>query len=135
MFQRSRVSSCRVTRRGLLGSVSFHNSALWDVYGGAGQDASERAVLVQSSGNLRALREAKLPLQEPLEECLVPGCFGENLFLEGMSAESLCVGDELECWRAGARRALRPHRVVKAIDVAGVRSPARDALASRWTRS
>ena len=106
MFQRSRVRSCAVTRLGLQNSVSFHSSALWKLYGGAPTDAWDRALLVQCRGNLRGLQEARLELEEHID-FLSPGCFGENLFLDALSAESLCVGDELECWRDGAKEALR----------------------------
>ncbi|CAE7519630.1 unnamed protein product [Symbiodinium natans] len=111
IFQRSRCKqeAVNVGLGGLENSVSFGNSVRFSQAGGQAQDAKDRAILVQTAGNVEALLSAGLSLRAPLDkESLNPGAFGENLFLDsGLSSETLCVGDELECWRNDAQQPLR----------------------------
>mmetsp|Transcript_19727 Transcript_19727/g.37098 ORF Transcript_19727/g.37098 Transcript_19727/m.37098 type:complete len:314 (-) Transcript_19727:38-979(-) len=96
----------RVTKEGLARSVAFNRSVRFAANGGTRPE--DRAILAQSQGNLEELRKAGLNLREPLG-ALKPGCFGENLFLDSleMTANSLCVGDELVCWRGEKQQPLR----------------------------
>lgn len=60
---------------------------------------------MQTSAHLEALREyaRTVELRQPLD--LIPGCFGENLFLDGgpsFSSDTICIGDEFGAFRDGA---------------------------------
>ncbi|CAJ1398053.1 unnamed protein product [Effrenium voratum] len=107
-FDRKAVSgNVWVGRLGLENSNSFANSGRFETSGGHKKDKGDRAVLLQCQGNLDAIQEAGLKLQAPLD--LKPSCFGENIFVESSSfrAESICVGDEFQCWRQGQPQPLR----------------------------
>mmetsp|Transcript_23761 Transcript_23761/g.38121 ORF Transcript_23761/g.38121 Transcript_23761/m.38121 type:complete len:336 (+) Transcript_23761:82-1089(+) len=113
IFERRQVPSGQavgVGPNGLEGSVHLHNSVRWADKGFLKEHASERALLIQTSGNLKALHNAGLSLREALGEAsLQPGFWGENLFLESLDlhAGTVCIGDELSCWRAGVELPLR----------------------------
>ncbi|CAL1130569.1 unnamed protein product [Cladocopium goreaui] len=102
-FERIDFSSAvPVDLLGLRGSMAFNSSTRYELNGGHLENAGDRAVLVQTKGNLQRLLKAGLKLEQQLSEAqLQPGCFGENLFVDGESfdAATLCVGDVLRGWR------------------------------------
>jgi MOSC domain-containing protein YiiM len=111
-IERHRISAetvVQVCMQGLVGTYQFNNGARFPARGYPVHDGLDRAILVQTSANIEALRAANLELREPIDDKLVPGIFGENVFLEapGLLPEQVCVGDEFSCWRAGEEQILR----------------------------
>ena len=114
-FERIRVEAdegpAPVSFLGLDGSLEYHRAARSaHVYadGPAGANSGERALCVQTTAHVNSVMsfEASLqpPLRERLENPMRPGCWGENLHLdggEGFSAETICVGDEFSVFRPG----------------------------------
>eukprot|EP00435_Cladocopium_sp_Y103_P062752 s81_g24.t1 len=116
-FERIAVSTnsaaVQVDLLGLRGSMAFNSSKKYELNGGHLDNAGDRAVLVQSRGNLQQLLKAGLKLEQQLSEAqLQPGCFGENLFVDGsrFDATTLCVGDVIQSWRDERPTELRTRR-------------------------
>lgn len=86
---------------GLAESMEYQKSQRWLNNGLNYAERHDRAILVQTSANLRALSDAKLNLREPL--VLQPGTFGENIFLDApnFGVADICVGDVFSLSRAG----------------------------------
>lgn len=113
VFTRQRVPASQAVEvgpNGLAGNVAANNSGRWvHVRGFIPEEGYDRAVLIQTSSHMEAIRGAGLTLREPLSEQFTAGCFGENLFVDGADfhAGKVCVGDEFSCWRDGVVQALR----------------------------
>jgi len=100
-FQYPATKRVQVDVNGLVGSIEYQRSRraqeLW------GEELLDRAVLVQTTGNISRLRkyceEVELHsryLKPPPEQRFLGGGVGENILLETLDhSGTLCVGDEL----------------------------------------
>jgi len=112
VFERIRVPASKevdVGMNGIIGSMQFNSSIRFIARGFVDEERPDRGVLVQTAGNINKLLAANLQLREPLGSAVGAGSFGENLFLDSPAwdADTLCIGDEITCFRRGAAHGLR----------------------------
>lgn len=96
------VAAAYVDERGLQMSDDWHKGLQAKRMMPA-ETEPDRAVLVQSAGNIAALRALDLSLLHALDDEIGAGDFGENVWLEGLELHSgsVCVGDRFRVLRAG----------------------------------
>jgi MOSC domain-containing protein YiiM len=105
-FTRRQVDPGRpaaISLLGLEGSVEYHRTARAATKSGITPEAAgERALLVQTKVQIEALQRYAAEAGSELRNApaFEPGCFGENLYLDGLDSAALCVGDELAVYRA-----------------------------------
>lgn len=99
-YERISVSSATVGKQGIQGSFD------WNQMEANLTDPDERAVLVQTKGNI-----AKLSALYPADTALLtPGgsAFGENLVIDNFDSSDVCIGDVIHVFSGQDKATTRP---------------------------